>query len=90
MAMHVALHIKANMVELYIHRHNGGRGNISVPVLVENERRTQYLPQWKEDVLSYVAQGICICAEGVIGKEGFRIKSEEKVRKDFREIRVYG
>lgn len=40
MTMHVALHIKANMVGLYINRRNGGRSNISAPDCVENERRT--------------------------------------------------
>ena len=92
MTMYGAFHPKSDVDRLYLKRHGGGRGLISIENCVRGEENSSglYVMNSAEKLIQGIRTSGTIETEGTISKSEFRRHNAQKLKQKWTEKRMYG
>ena len=92
MTMYGAFHPKSDVDRLYLKRHEGGRGLISIEHCVRGEENSLglYVKNSAEKLIQGIRTSGTIETEGTISKSEFKRQNAQELKKKWTEKRMYG
>ena len=92
MTMYGAFHPKSDVDRLYLKRHEGGKGLISIEHCVRGEENSLrlYVMNSAEKLIQWIRTSGTIETEGTISRSEFRRHNAQKLKQKWTEKRMYG